>query len=157
MDLVETERFLSGFDTVECCFPDTWGVFVGRRMPAPVFLEAATGGLSMPNAPFAWNLRGEIDPVPYANPDTGFPNMHVMPDLSTLRPAPWAERTAFCLMDAFTAAGGESHPSTRAGSCGARSRRSRVSGTTRGLPRSSSSTCARPTGSRWTTTCGAGR
>jgi glutamine synthetase len=110
MDLVETERFLSGFDTVECCFPDTWGVFVGRRMPAPVFLDAVTGGLSMPNAPFAWNLRGEIDPVPYANPDTGFPNMHVVPDLSTLRPAPWAERTAFCLMDAFTASGGEPHP-----------------------------------------------
>ena len=94
MDLVETERFLSGFDTVECCFPDTWGIFVGRRMPAPVFLEAVPGGLSMPNAPFAWNLLGEIDPVPYANPDTGFPNMHVVPDLSTLRPAPWAERTA---------------------------------------------------------------
>ena len=35
MDLMETERFLSGFDTVECCFPDTWGIFVGRRMPTP--------------------------------------------------------------------------------------------------------------------------
>ena len=41
MDLVETGRFLDGFDTVECCFPDTWGIFVGRRMPAPVFLQAA--------------------------------------------------------------------------------------------------------------------
>ena len=110
MDLAETERFLSSTDTVECCFPDTWGVFVGRRMPAATFLRVAEGGLSMPNAAFAWNIRGDINPTPYANADTGFPNMHVLPDLSTLRPAPWAERTAFCLMDAFVEPGGEPHP-----------------------------------------------
>ena len=34
MDLAETERFLASIETVECCFPDTWGIFVGRRMPA---------------------------------------------------------------------------------------------------------------------------
>jgi glutamine synthetase len=105
MDLAETERFLSDFDTVECCFPDTWGIFVGRRMPAPVFLQAAERGLSMPNAPLTWNVAGDIDPVPYSNADTGYPNMLVVPDLQTLRPAPWAERTAFCVMDAFEAAG----------------------------------------------------
>ncbi|HTG48220.1 MAG TPA: glutamine synthetase family protein [Actinomycetota bacterium] len=110
MQLRDAERFLSDLDTVECCFPDTWGVFVGRRMPAPVFLRAAERGISMPNAPFAWNVRGDIDAVPFTNPDTGFPNMHVMPDLSTLRPAPWADRTAFCLMDAFLEPGGDPHP-----------------------------------------------
>src|SRR5258705_13435118 len=87
MDPVETERFLSGFDTVECCFPDTWGIFVGRRMPAPVFLEAVTGGLSKPNAPFEWDPPGEIDPRPYPNPHTGFPNKLVVPALLTLLPA----------------------------------------------------------------------
>ena len=82
MDLAEAERFLSDVDTVECCFPDTWGVFVGRRMPTAVFLR---GGRAWDSAcrtlPFAWNIRGDIDPVPYANADTGFPNMHVVPDL----------------------------------------------------------------------------
>jgi len=110
MDLAETERFLTTIDTVECCFPDTWGILVGRRMPAAVFLRAAQDGLSMPNAPFAWNIRGDIDATPYANADTGFPNMHVQPDLSTLRPAPWADRTAFCLMDAFVERGGPPNP-----------------------------------------------
>lgn len=110
MDLAETERFLASIDTVECCFPDTWGIFVGRRMPAAVFLKAAERGLSMPNAPFAWNLAGDIDSTPYANADTGFPNMHVAPDLATLRPAPWAERTAFCLMDAYLERGGAPNP-----------------------------------------------
>ncbi len=36
--------------------------------------------------------------------------MHVFPDLSTLRPAPWAAGTAFCLMDAVLARGGAEHP-----------------------------------------------
>ncbi len=110
MDLAETERFLTEIETVECCFPDTWGIFVGRRMPSDAFLKAAAQGLSMPNAPFAWNIVGDIDPTPYANADTGFPNMHVAPDLSTLRPAPWAERTAFCMMDAFVQRDGPPNP-----------------------------------------------
>jgi glutamine synthetase len=110
MDLAETERFLSTIDTVECCFPDSWGILVGRRMPTASFLRSAERGMSMPNAPFAWNIRGDIHPTPYANPDTGFPNMHVVPDLNTLRPAPWAERTAFCLMDAFVEPDGVPNP-----------------------------------------------
>jgi glutamine synthetase len=110
LNLADAERFLDDVDTVECCFPDTWGVFVGRRMPAEVFRRRLEGGISMPNAPFAWNVRGDIDPVPYTNADTGYPNMHLMPDLSSLRPAPWAERTAFCLMDAYVSPGGEPHP-----------------------------------------------
>jgi glutamine synthetase len=110
MDLADTERFLASIETVECCFPDSWGIFVGRRMPSAAFLRAAEQGLSMPNAPFAWNIRGDIQPTPYANADTGFPNMHVAPDLSTLRRAPWAERTAFCLMDAFVERDGPPSP-----------------------------------------------
>jgi glutamine synthetase len=115
MDLTDVERFLTSVDTVECCFPDTWGTFVGRRMPAASFRRAAHEGLSMPNAAFAWNLTGDIAPTPFASADTGFPNMHVQPDLDTLRAAPWAERTAFCLMDAYEERGGAPHPmSTRA-------------------------------------------
>ena len=110
MDLTDPDRLLSDVDTVECCFPDTWGVFVGRRMPAEVFRRRLEHGISMPNAPFAWNIRGDIHPVPFTNADTGYPNMHLVPDLSSLRRAPWAERTAFCLMDAYVSPGGEPHP-----------------------------------------------
>jgi glutamine synthetase len=110
MDLAEAEHFLTSIETVECCFPDTWGVLTGRRLPKPRFLEAARNGLSMPNAPFAWDIDGHIEPLSYANPETGFPNMHVVPDLSTLRTAPWADSTAFCLMDAFEHPGGEPNP-----------------------------------------------
>ncbi len=110
MDLAETERFLGSIDTVECCFPDLWGALVGRRLSSGSFLAAAERGISMPNAPLAWNILGEIEPTPHASADTGFPNMHVAPDLSTLRAAPWAERTAFCLMDTFLDRDGEPSP-----------------------------------------------
>ncbi|MDP9243430.1 MAG: glutamine synthetase family protein [Actinomycetota bacterium] len=110
MDLAEAEHFLASIETVECCFPDTWGVLTGRRMPTARFLSAAREGLSMPNAPFAWDIDGHIEPLPYANPDTGFPNMHILPDLSTLRHASWAEATAFCLMDALEEPGGRPNP-----------------------------------------------
>lgn len=110
MDLAETERFLGSIDTVECCFPDLWGVLVGRRMSSATFLKAAEHGLSMPNAPMAWNILGHIEATPYASADTGFPNMHVAPDLSTLRAAPWAERTAFCLMDTYLERDGAPNP-----------------------------------------------
>ena len=83
-------------------------------MPAATFVLAAREGLGLPNAAFAWNLTGDIEPTPFASADTGSPNMHVQPDLDTLRAAPWAERTAFCLMDAYEHRGGATHPmSTR--------------------------------------------
>jgi len=97
-------------ETVECCFPDSWGVLTGRRMPAATFLRVARSGMSMPNAPFAWDLLGHIDPTPYASADTGFPNMFVRADLGTLRVAPWAARTALCLFDAFVGPDGPEHP-----------------------------------------------
>ncbi len=106
----DIERTLSSIETVECCFPDTWGTLVGRRMPKDVFLRAAERGLSMPNAAFTWNPIGQIEATPYASADTGFPNMHVAPDLHTLRPAPWAPAAAFCMMDAFEEPGGAPHP-----------------------------------------------
>src|SRR5215831_14838802 len=33
-------------ETVECCFPDSWGVLTGRRMPAATFLRVAQTGMS---------------------------------------------------------------------------------------------------------------
>jgi glutamine synthetase len=79
-------------------------------MPTAAFLRVAEEGLSMPNAPLAWNVLGDLDPTPYTSAETGFPNMHVTPDLDSLRTAAWAERTAFCLMDATVEPGGPPNP-----------------------------------------------
>ena len=108
----QAQQFLEAhqIETVECCFADLWGVLSGRRVPAEVFPAMAERGTSMPNAIFAWNVQGDILPMPYASPDTGYPNMHLMPDLATLRTVPWEEGTALCLMDAYVDPGGSPHP-----------------------------------------------
>src|SRR5689334_3990971 len=86
--------------TVECIFADTWGVPRGKRLSAPQFASAAKGtGFAMANVAFTWDMHGVIFPTAFVNDVTGYPDMHVVPDLSTLRPAPWKDRTAFCICD----------------------------------------------------------
>lgn len=114
MDQISPDRVLADVETVVCCYPDMWGTLIGRRMPAEAFARVAERGLSMPDATLAWNIAGEIQATPFTSADTGFPNLHVQPDLATLRPAPWEPGTAICVMDVLTAPGGEPHPmSTR--------------------------------------------
>src|SRR5436305_15171575 len=92
----------AGIDTVECCFPDMWGGLCGKRLTATRFFEVLEAGFSVANAPLAWTIAGEIIPLPYANADTGFPNMRVVPDLPSLRAITWRPRTAICMLDTFT-------------------------------------------------------
>ena len=82
----------------------------GKRGPLSTPIWPAGRVRCTPNAPFAWDLLGHIDPTPYASADTGFPNMFVRADLDTLRIAPWAPRTALCLFDAFIGPDGPTHP-----------------------------------------------
>src|SRR5947209_5747815 len=100
---LERARELIGagsIDTVECCFPDMWGGLCGKRLTSGRFFEVAASGFSVANAPLAWTIAGEIIPLPYANADTGFPNMRAVPDLASLRPITWRARTAICMLDA---------------------------------------------------------
>ena len=64
--------------TVECAFADTWGILRGKRIPAGFFAQntAEQGLRELANAAFIWDLRCEIFDVPFANPDTGYPDMH---------------------------------------------------------------------------------
>jgi glutamine synthetase len=99
-----------GISTVELCFTDLWGGLCGRRVPASRLLDLAGTGVSWPNAPFAWSISGEIVPVAYTNPDTGYPNMLAVPDLGSLRPLGWRPGTAICFCDAHVDASGAPMP-----------------------------------------------
>ncbi len=150
MDPAETERFLRPIDTVECCFPDLVGhVLVGRRMSSTVSWRPPGAVSSMPNASLAWNILGHIEATPYASADTGFPNMYVAPDLSTLRSAPWADRTAFCLMDTYLDRDGAPNPlDTRVDPSTLGEDGWASSASSLGPRANSSSTCAPRTGGR---------
>ncbi len=86
--------------TVECMFPDTWGIPRGKRLSAKHFCSAARGsGFAIANVAFTWDMHGVIFPTAWVDDVDGYPDMHVVPDLSTLRLAAWKEGTAFCICD----------------------------------------------------------
>src|SRR6266540_2082544 len=111
---VEAAReFLEGHDvhTVECMFADTWGIPRGKRLSTKHFLSTAGGsGFAMANVAFTWDMHGVILPTRFVNDETGYPDMHVEPDLSTLRVAAWREGTAFCICDTIDPTPHESIP-----------------------------------------------
>ncbi|MGI8607585.1 MAG: glutamine synthetase family protein [Gaiellaceae bacterium] len=100
---VEAARELmdeSGVHTVECMFADTWGIPRGKRLSTKHFLSTAGGsGFGMANVAFTWDMHGVIFSTRFVNDETGYPDMHIVPDLSTLRVAAWRGGTAFCICD----------------------------------------------------------
>jgi glutamine synthetase len=86
--------------TVECMFADTWGIPRGKRLSTHHFLSTAAGaGFAIANVAFTWDMHGVIFPTAFVNDETGYPDMHVVPDISTLRVAAWREGTAVCICD----------------------------------------------------------
>src|SRR5919201_2628075 len=89
-----------GVDTVKCMFADTWGIPRGKRLSAQHFLSSAGGtGFAIANVAFTWDMHGVIFPTAFVNDETGYPDMHVVPALATLRVAAWRDGTAFCICD----------------------------------------------------------
>jgi glutamine synthetase len=86
--------------TVECLFADTWGIPRGKRLSTQHFLSSAgASGFAIANVAFTWDMHGVIFPTRFANDETGYPDMHVVPDVSTLRVAAWRDGTAVCICD----------------------------------------------------------
>jgi glutamine synthetase len=106
-ELLEREKV----HTVECMFADTWGIPRGKRLSTRHFLSTAGGtGFAMANVVFTWDMHSTIFPTAFVNDETGYPDMHVVPDLSTLRLAGWKDGTAFCFCDTIDPLTEESIP-----------------------------------------------
>jgi len=98
------ERIRAGeIDTVITVFPDMYGRLVGKRITGHFFLsEIAEDGMHACDYLLACDM--DMDPVPgyaFASWERGYGDVHVVPDLSTLRDAAWLERTALVLCDVF--------------------------------------------------------
>jgi glutamine synthetase len=104
-DLLERE----GVHTVECMFADTWGIPRGKRLSTRHFLSTAgSRGFAIANVALTWDMHGVIFPTTFANDETGYPDMHVVPDVSSLRIAGWKEGTAYCFCDTIDPETGDS-------------------------------------------------
>jgi len=98
-ELVSTGRI----DTVICAFPDLYGRLLGKRIDASFFLEHAVTGIHA--CDYLFTVDMEMEPVPgydFANWDKGYGDVHLSPDLSTLRVLTWLDRSAFVMCDAQT-------------------------------------------------------
>lgn len=96
-ELVEQELI----ETVIVGFSDLYGRLVGKRYDAEMFI-ADTVEHGSHACDYLLTVDMEMEPVPgysYANWELGYGDLHLSPDLSTLRVANWLEKTAFVLCD----------------------------------------------------------
>ena len=88
-------------DTVLAVMPDLYGRLLGKRLTGHYFLEhVMDAGMHVCDYLLACDM--EMDPVPgyaFTNWERGYGDLHVHPDLSTLRRAAWLEKTALVLCD----------------------------------------------------------
>ena len=95
-------------DTVIVGFTDHYGRLCGKRFDAAFFLEAgATDGTHA--CDYLLTTDMEMEPIPgygFASWEQGYGDVHLVPDLSTLRMASWLDRTALVLCDVARGVGG---------------------------------------------------
>ena len=88
-----------GIHTVECVLVDTWGIPRGKRVPTQQFLRRT--GFAIANVLYTWDPRCGIFDTPFVDASDGFPDMAVVPDLSSFRVAGWADGVAVVLCDSY--------------------------------------------------------
>lgn len=105
----------AGIHTVQLAVPDAAGILRGKFIPAAAWPSVADNGIHMASVLYSWTPTCEIrDEDEWNQPDRGWPDMHVVPDLSTLRPVPWMPGVALALCDTYTESGEEIPVSPRA-------------------------------------------
>ena len=88
-------------DTVILAFPDLYGRMLGKRLDASFFLTDVAGGTHA--CDYLFTVDMEMEPVPgyeFSNWDLGYGDVHLAPDLGTLRKLSWLDRTALVICDA---------------------------------------------------------
>ena len=92
-------------DTVILAFTDHYGRLLGKRLDAEFFLEDPSGTHA---CDYLLTVDMEMQPVEgydFSNWDLGYGDLHLTPDMKTLRPVPWLDRTALILCDLVTTGG----------------------------------------------------
>lgn len=92
-------------DTVVVGFTDHYGRLCGKRFDASFFLDSVDDGTHA--CDYLLTTDMEMEPVPgysFASWEQGYGDVHLVPDLSTLRVAAWLDSTAIVLCDVEGAA-----------------------------------------------------
>jgi len=88
-------------ETVVVGFTDPYGRLMGKRYDAEMFVESIAGG-GAHGCDYLLTTDMEMEPVRgyrFANWELGYGDVHLVPDLATLRRATWLSRSALVLCD----------------------------------------------------------
>ncbi|MDR5700428.1 glutamine synthetase family protein [Agromyces aerolatus] len=102
--LAPDELEAAGIRTVVVATPDLQGRLVGRRIPVEGFGRVVANGVDICTCAWAWDIEqglGLIEGNHFAlcGMQNGVPDVTLVPDLDTLRPAAWLDGVAICLAD----------------------------------------------------------
>lgn len=101
LDALRAEVEQGLIDTVVVAFTDHYGRNMGKRLDAGFFLDE-TVGHGTHACDYLLTVDMEMEPVEgyrFANWAGGYGDVHLVPDLGTLRRAAWTDRTALVLCD----------------------------------------------------------
>ena len=88
-------------DTVILAFTDLYGRLLGKRLDASFFLTDVAGGTHA--CDYLFTVDMEMEPISgykFSNWNLGYGDMHLAPDMGTMRKLSWLDRTALALCDA---------------------------------------------------------
>jgi glutamine synthetase len=86
---------------VQFGMPDIDGLLRGKFVPADFFLDSIVHrGSTVPNIVFGWDIEDTLmDCLSFSGWQTGYSDVVLRPDLSTIRPMPWDPGQAMVLCD----------------------------------------------------------
>lgn len=104
LSLDDLERSVTDgtIDTIVLGFTDLYGRLMGKRLDAEFFVAEPHGTHA---CDYLLTVDMEMEPVEgyeFANWGGGYGDVHLVPDMETLRQVPWLDRTALVLCDVAT-------------------------------------------------------
>lgn len=98
--LTPAELQSGNYDTLIVAAPDMAGRLLGRRLAPHMLDRIIDKGIGMSTCVFAWDILQETGfTTPFAGAETGWRDVVLRPDLNTMRPAAWLDRTAIVMAD----------------------------------------------------------
>lgn len=89
-----------GYDTVIVAAPDMSGRLIGKRLTPRKLEEFVERGVAVSACVFGWDIQQDIGlEVAYAGWHNGWRDFILVPDLTSMRPAAWLDRTAIVMAD----------------------------------------------------------
>jgi glutamine synthetase len=91
-------------ETILVVFPDIYGRLMGKRIPAPFFLDSIARD-GMHACDYLLTVDMEMDVVEgykFANWEKGYGDFHCAPDFNTLRQLTWLNKSALIICDLQT-------------------------------------------------------